>query len=56
MVFLSHLLLLLLLINNVAAQLTLSGSPPADATNVSQYLNSFSIEFKDFPLFAGMSQ
>jgi hypothetical protein len=56
MASLFHLLALILPITECVALPTLGGSPSSDAVPVSQYLNSFSIEFKDFRLFAGTSQ
>jgi hypothetical protein len=49
----SYLLPFLLSLTQSAASLTLSKSPPSDAIPVSPYLNSFSIEFENFPVFAG---
>jgi hypothetical protein len=49
----SYFLLFLLSLTQSAAVPTLSKSPPSDAIPVSPYLNSFSIEFENFPAFAG---
>ncbi|KAG0645276.1 Beta-glucuronidase [Hyphodiscus hymeniophilus] len=49
----SYLLPFLLSLTQSAAAPTLSQSPPSDAVPLSPYLNSFSIEFENFPVFAG---
>jgi hypothetical protein len=46
--------ILLVSLTQCAAFPTLSESLPAGAAPLSRYLNSFSLEFKDFPSFAGL--
>jgi hypothetical protein len=52
--FFSITTILLVSLTQCAAFPTLIESLPADAAPLSRYLNSFSLEFKDFPLFAGV--